>query len=84
MREAVNRFEEIIGVRPEQLVKSAGVFGSAGSVDKVHLDWTIEKAKSNLALAILDLIKVCFKDLRPPDYKKDTYNQAELLVSPLF
>ena len=50
------------------------MFGkSNGMSEKVHLDWTVEKPKSNLAITFLDLIRVCFKDLRVPDYKADTY-----------
>lgn len=54
VRESVNRFLEVIGVRPEQLAKSQGLFGkSIGMSEKVHLDWTVEKPKSNLAIAFL-------------------------------
>ena len=50
---------------------------------KTHLDWTNEKPKSNLACALLELIRVCFKDLRQPDFKADTYSSVEVLVCPL-
>mmetsp|Transcript_20178 Transcript_20178/g.27271 ORF Transcript_20178/g.27271 Transcript_20178/m.27271 type:complete len:119 (+) Transcript_20178:545-901(+) len=48
------------------------------------MDWTIERPKSVLALALLDLVRVSFKDLRAPDFKEDLYMQSEVNVGTLF
>lgn len=48
-----------------------------------HLDWTVDHPKSNLAVALLQLVKMCFKDLRRPDFKEDTYNLVEVIISQL-
>ena len=72
----------MIGVRPETMAGAA--FGRMHLDQKVHMDWTIERPKSVLALALLDLIRVSFKDLRAPDFKEDLYMQSEVNVGCLF
>ena len=73
----------MIGARPEALTKTHNIFGRNNVESKVHLDWSIERPKSMLATALLELVRICFKDLREPDFKEETYNQAEVLVSSL-
>ena len=83
IKEAVERFEEVIGARPETLGKTFNLFGNRSTDSKTLLDWSNERPKSQLGCGLLELIRVCFKDLREPDFKSDVYNQVEQLVSPL-
>ena len=82
IKETVGRFLEVIGVRPETM--TGATFGRMHFDQKVPLDWTIERPKSVLALALLELVRVSFKDLRSPDFKEDIYMQSEVNVGPLF
>lgn len=54
------------------------MFGNNAGKSDV-LDWTItEKERSDLALELLELIRICIKDLNPPDFKPDKYTQIEI------
>ena len=33
---------------------------------------------------LLELIRLCFKDVRPPDFKEETYTQVEVVLCILF
>lgn len=84
IKEAVVRFQEVIGVRPEAGKANANIFGRVQKESEQILDWTAEKPKSRLASILLELIRMCFKDLRQPDFKEEAYNQVEVLLSILF
>ena len=47
------------------------------------MNWEAENEKSRLACALLELIRICFKDLRYPDFKEETYNQVEMTLCEL-
>ena len=80
----MHRFEEIVGARPETLLRvQGGIFSGMDAESIVHLDWTEEYPKSLLAGALLQLIRYSFKDLRKPDYKEDVYQRCEKIVSPM-
>ena len=54
------------------------MFGANAGKSDV-LDWTItEKERSVLALELLELIRICVKDLSSPDFKQDKYTQIEI------
>ena len=59
------------------------IFGNRSNDVNAHLDWTNERPRSNLACSLLELIRVCVKDLRAPDFKEDSYNTVEILMNPL-
>jgi len=82
IKETISRFLEVIGVRPETM--SGATFGRMHFDQKMPLDWTIERPKSVLATALLELVRVSFKDLRAPDFKEDIYMQSEVNVGSLF
>lgn len=72
IKETVGRFLEVIGVRPE--TPAGGPFGRSMHFDqKVALDWTVDRPDSELATSLLELVRVCFKDLRAPDFNEDLY-----------
>ena len=73
----------MIGVRAEQTGNNVNLFGRLTQDSMAHLDWTVDVPKSNLAVALLNLVKMCFKDLRRPDFKEDTYNLVEVIISQL-
>ena len=81
IKESVQRFQEVIGVRPETQTKS--LFTRGGLEQKTIIDWTVQRPKSSLACVLLELIRHCFKDLRAPDFTADVYNTVEVLVCPL-
>lgn len=62
----------------------ANIFGRVNSDNEQILDWTAEKPSSRLAFVLLELVRVCLKDIRAPDYKEEAYSQIELSVSILF
>ena len=70
-KEIIERFLEVIGVRrdPLQVKGKASLFGfNAGKSDA--LDWNItEIPRSDLAVELLGLLRICFKDLTSPDFK---------------
>ena len=80
-KELVERFEEVLGVRRDLLQDKgkASLFGfSSGGKGDNALDWTInDQPKSDLALELLELLRICFKDLAAPDFKQDKYKQIE-------
>ena len=79
-KELIERFLEVIGVRkdPLQVKGKVSMFGNNAGKSDV-LDWTItEKERSDLALELLELIRICIKDLNPPDFKPDKYTQIEI------
>jgi hypothetical protein len=84
-KELVERFLETIGVKkdPLQAKGKTSLFGfNAGKSDV--LDWSVaDKPKSELAVELLDLLRICFKDLAAPDFKQDNYTKIEIGVSPL-
>ena len=84
IKESVVRFQEVIGVRPEAGKANANIFGRVQKESEQILDWTVEKPKSRLACILLELIRMCFKDLRQPDFKEETYHQVEISLSILF
>ena len=80
VKETINRFQEVIGVRAEQTGNNVNLFGRMTQESMAHLDWTVDNPKSGLAVALLHLVKMCFKDLRRPDFKEDTYNAVEIII----
>ena len=54
LQEAVHRFEEVVGARPETVYRvQGGIFSGMDSESVVHLDWTEERPRSQLASALL-------------------------------
>ena len=85
IKELVERFMEVIGVRkdPNQIKGKTSMFGF-NAPNKDALDWTIaDREKSELAVELLDLIRICIKDFAEPDYKQDKYTSVEIKISPL-
>lgn len=78
------RFQEVIGVRPEAGKANANIFGRVQKDTEQVLDWSAERPKSKLACVLLELIRLCFKDVRPPDFKEETYTQVEVVLCILF
>ena len=84
-KEIIERILEVIGVKPDPfLIKGkTSLFGISEKKDG-PLDWTItEKGKSDLALELLALLRMCFKDLAGPDFKHDLYTKVEIQVQPI-
>ena len=79
-KELVERFLEVIGVRkdPLQFKGKTSLFGFNNAKSDA-LDWSVEeRPKSELALELLELLRICLKDLAAPDYKPDTYTKIEI------
>ena len=63
--EAEERFEEVIGVREDAMLKKKvqSVFATQPKKDKIVRNWSSSSNKATpLAQVLLDLIRVCIKD----------------------
>ena len=69
---------------PFQGKGKTSLFGGSSEKKEGPLDWTTtEKGKSDLALELLSLLRMCFKDLAAPDFRQDLYTKIEIQVQPL-